>query len=144
MTTPAERLDSISNTRLSQIPRSWHLVIPDDSPPTALDQLGNTGEACVGIYCSEEGWVRFVSRGQQLGVRQRVGAFPLVWNDNAGGVNHGLYLELGGMNYELILGLSVPDSVRVWAERGSYIWGELVHIMSHDTTCPTIHALRSV
>lgn len=143
MNSPAERLDSISKTNKGTVPRSWNRVIPSDAPPMTPQELGNCGEGCVGIHPNQEGWIRAITRGQIVGARQQAGDFPLQWSNNAGN-NFGLFLELGGVNYELILGLSVPDSIRIYAQAGITLEGEFIHILAHETDPIDIFALTTV
>ena len=108
-------------------------------PPAVTGEGGNTGTGCVGIFVAQDGYVRMIFRGQQ---------FSLVGGDHHDvqwPIGHQVGLMLAGVSHRVQWLPSVADSVRVWAEAGTYLWGQCVHVMAHDSTVPlgSLFALRA-
>lgn len=131
-----DRLDLISRPNLGRVGRSWGSVTPNDSPPVLNGPVGNTGAGCFGLYVSMSGYVRFITRGHQF-VMVAGGQHDVTWLDPTMPVE----LELGGVRHPVQWLTSVPESVRVYAQDGAYLYGEVVHVMAHDTTATGIFSL---
>ena len=132
------RLDSISRANLAGIGRSWHEVLPNDSPPVDADTLGNVPPGCFALYVGMEGFVRFITRGASLNVSPSAHA-------NVDWVNAGMpsnvSLMLGGSPVNVVWLPAIRESVRVWAPAGTYLWAEVVHVLAHDSSATNIFAL---
>ena len=133
------RLDNFSRPNLGLVARNWTGVTPNDSPPTDQSRAGNTGSGCIGLYVAMEGWVRVIFRANQFSLT--AGAHhDIDWL----GLGHLVMVSLAGVLHPLQWLPAVPVSERIWATDGTYLWGEMVHVMAHDTTVPpgAIHALH--
>ena len=132
-----ERLDNISRPNFARVARDWMAVLPNDMPPAIDGGLGNVGAGCFGLYVSFEGYVRFITRGQQLdlidGDRHEV-----VWLD----ANMPVLLEIAGVGHPVQWLPAIASSVRVYAQEGAYLYGEVVHVLAHDTTATGIFSLH--
>ena len=133
--TPGGRLDNIQRPNLAGYARDWVSVIPNDNPPLDGSE-GNTGSGCFALYVGHDGWVRFLTRGSQTHLLSGT-QHEVEW------LGHPLELELGGVRHPVFWLPAVPSSVRVFAPAGTYIQGEVVHIMAQETTVPAgyLHAL---
>lgn len=134
----SERLDTISRPNYGPTAWDWYSVTPSDSPPANQTEVGNTGSGCIGLYVGMDGFVRFISRGGQF-VEVTGTVHNVVWLDPTMPVE----LELAGVRHPVQWLPSIPASARVWAPGGTYLWGQIVHVLGHDTTVPlgSIHAL---
>ena len=131
-----ERLDLISRPNLARVARDWEPVVPNDNAPVMSGLQGNVGAGCFGLFVSREGYVRFISRGQQRSLV--AGAHHDVdWLDATTAVE----LGIGGVMHPVQWLPAIPGSVRVYAQAGDYLYGEVVHVMAHDTTATEIFAL---
>ena len=134
----SDRLDTISRPNYGPTAWDWLPVLPNDLPPVDASDVGNTGSGCIGLYIGMDGYVRFLSRAQQFNLISG-DHHDVVWLDPLMPV----MLELGGVQHPVQWLPSVPPSVRVWAPGGTYLWGQIVHVLAHDSTVPagSIHAL---
>ena len=135
----ANRLDVISRPNFGGIGRSWTLVTPDDSPPASPSILGNVPLGTFALYSSEDGFIRFITRGQQPGV---VGVLnsEVYWDDGLGN-QHPVQSMLGPDAHNVFWLFGLIDSVRVYAPAGTYLYAEVIHVLSRETTSGIIHAL---
>ena len=135
MATDAGRLDQIARPNLAGFANKWAEVVPDDSPP--LDgSIGNTGSGCFGLYVSHAGFIRFISRGDHFGQFIAV-ENEVAWTPTEVPVRW----QMGADDYEVQWLLSNPNSVRPYFTEGAYLWGEVVHVLAHDTTASGIFSL---
>lgn len=130
----ASRLDNISRPNLAGVARGWSLVTPNDTPPAGASDVGNTGVGCFGLFVAMEGYVRVVFRGAQFSAL--AGDSHLAqWLTNLMPVQ----LMIGGQLHPVQWLQGIRESVRIWATEGTYLWGEAVHVLAHDSTVPQGH-----
>ena len=138
MTTGADRLDGISRPNMGRVARAWNPIIPNDSPPRTLSEVGNCGSGCFGLYCGSDGFIRFIDRSAQLhfvaGPSHDVNWLMM---------GHPVQLNLGGTLHPVQWDPEIEASIRVWAPAGTYIWAECVHVLANETSVPLgfLHAL---
>ena len=132
-----DRLDAISRPNMARVARSWLPVVPDDIPPALNGGPGNVGPGCFGLYVSREGYVRFITRGEQfdlvIGTEHEV-----MWM----APGYAVELEVNGMRHPVQWLPSVPSSVRVYAQDGAYLYGHIIHVLAHDTTATEMFSLH--
>ena len=135
----SDRLDLISRPNLGRVARRWSLVTPNDIPPTLNGPVGNTGVGCFGLYVAMEGWLRVICRADQF--TQTTGVHHDVdWL----AITTLVELNLGGTAHPVQWLPAIPVSERIWAPTGTYLWGEFVHVLAHDSTVPAgaVHSLH--
>ena len=134
-----DRLDNFVRPNLGQVSRRWDEIVPDDMPPVVTGEAGNCPPGTVGLYVAREGYVRFITRGAQFGMV--AGAHHDVFWLNPTGSE--VFLDIGGTQHRVQWLPAVPDSVRVWAADATYLWGQVVHVLAHETTAVGVYALSN-
>ena len=133
----SDRLDLISRPNLGRVGRQWDAVVPNDFPPTIGGVPGNTGGGCQGLFVSRAGYVRFIDRGHLLSMV--TGSHHAVdWMDQTMLVE----IELNGLPHPVQWLPAVPESIRVYAQDGQYLWAEVIHVLAHDTSATEIFSIR--
>ena len=135
----ASRLDVISRPNFGGVGRAWTLVTPNDSPPASPALIGNVPLGTFALYSSEDGFIRFITRGQQSGIVGTINT-EVFWDDGLGN-RHPVQSLLGPDAHNVFWLFGLIDSVRVYAPAGTYLYAEVIHVLLHDTTSGTIHAL---
>ena len=136
MTQAKPRFDNISRPNFGGIAHDWALVIPNDNPPVMNGGVGNVGRGCFALYVSDDGYIRFITRGQEQSMSGGQHT-DVVW----GAMEDAVFLEISPDEHPVQWLPSLASSVRVWAPAGTYLYGEVVHVLAHDTTISTVHAL---
>ena len=136
MTSNAGRLDVISRPNLAGVARTWTNLVPDDMPPSSPDQIGNCPPGTFALYAGSAGWVRCI-------FREELFATAMGQSSNVHWMMSMAHLNIGGMNHPINWLPAVTPSVRIFLPEGTYLHGEVAHVLAHDSTIPLgyLHAL---